>query len=185
MCNQNKPWHEGCQLVFSPQLRAILYLSACCAASSTHPHPHIHVYNSGIPHLVCHSPPPPSPPPPPPPPKRPNLGHKLPVFLIRAVKTTNWGKGSFSLNQNSHCITVLTLDSKYDQRDWIIMCSLSWSAGIIIQTVCRKTKKLCSSTHNVTAALTHSLLSRKVHLRRVLECVNRYVFMWMPVLLSP
>lgn len=42
--------------------------------------------------------------------KRPNLGHKLPVFLIQAVKTTNWGKGSFLLHRNWLCIIVLTLN---------------------------------------------------------------------------
>lgn len=50
--------------------------------------------------------------------KRPNLGHKLPVFPTRAAKTTNWCKGLFLLKRNEVCIIISTLSQGQILSEW-------------------------------------------------------------------
>lgn len=101
MCNQNKSWHEVCQRLFSAPLQPVSIVLLCWT-EHTPSHACLQPWD---PHLVCQSPPPP-------PPIRMNHSHKLPVFLIQAVKKANVGKRLLLHNRNQFCIAGLALNER-------------------------------------------------------------------------
>lgn len=96
--------------------------------------------------------------------QRPNLCHKLPVFLIQAVQTTNWGKGSF-------------LSFFLKQKSTLYNC-VNVELGVNLITACgsrvfwhspKETKALCSGVQSGRS------LGARFTCEGLLECVYRYL----------
>lgn len=94
--NQNKPWHEGRQFVFSTLLQTISICLLCCQAQTlTYMFTalKVHIWCAILLLLL----------------KDATLATNFLFFFLQAVNKTNQGKTSFLLNRNSVCIIALML----------------------------------------------------------------------------